>query len=213
MLTLNQVVDRTFYINLPHREDRRASITVDLYANGIEAELVDGLYGHSCKVPEGFGGTPGGFGCTLTHLALYAQGLEQGLESMAIFEDDCRFTPEFPRHFQDFWLQVPKDWQLVYLGGNHSHFGAQPPIPINGCPWVGRVQKTLTTHAYFIRREAMKVALASKEAYRFMIDVALTEVQAQVPSYCAVPSLCWQGEGWSDCWETHTNYDYCLKGK
>lgn len=209
-LRVDTMADRVFWINLPHRVDRAQKMANQLARLDIKAEGVDGLYGPELKVPKDFRATPGAFGCTLSHLALYAQALEQGLDAIAIFEDDCLFHPRFQFLFATFWSHIPADWQLAYLGGNHTHFGAKPPTPVND--FVGRVNKTLTTHAYLIRREAMKLALSAPSAYLDVIDVTLTWVQQRVPSYCAIPSLCTQAEGWSDCWNANVNYDFCLKG-
>lgn len=209
-LRVDTVADKVFWINLPHRLDRAQQMVKQLDTLGIQAEGVAGFYGHELKVPTDFRATPGAFGCTLSHLALYAQAMEQGLEAIAIFEDDCLFDPHFLFHFASFWAHLPADWQLAYLGGNHTHFGAKPPVRVND--FVGRVEKTLTTHAYLIRRDAMKLALSAESAYKDVIDVTLTTVQQQVPSYCAIPSLCSQAAGWSDCWDMRVNYDFCLKG-
>ena len=88
-------------INLDSRPDRWAEVLKELTNNGIESF-------------QRFPGIKGGDkGCMLSHIELM-----KGEGSILVFEDDVIFEPDFNKNFIDYLFELPKDYDLFYLGAN-----------------------------------------------------------------------------------------------
>lgn len=103
-------VGAAFYINLDHREDRRAEIEGELSKIGIPFERFSAVKWN-----------PGIVGCNYSHLAVIKEARRRGYESVLIFEDDFQFLVDK----ETFWATmaaVEKDlsgnFDAVMLGYN-----------------------------------------------------------------------------------------------
>src|SRR5574343_1940217 len=88
-------------INLDHRTDRWQRCQKELLTLGIEAVRFSALSKPSPVIGNGIG-----------HLELVRQGYD------IVFEDDIFFEHYAKDVFQCALSQLPKDWDILYLGGN-----------------------------------------------------------------------------------------------
>ena len=73
-------IKHAYYINLEHRTDRKEHVELQLKTLGIEASRFDAI-----KMENG------AIGCSLSHLKLLEQALENQYDHILIMEDDITF--------------------------------------------------------------------------------------------------------------------------
>ena len=66
----------------------------------------------------GFVDKPGAQACFLSHLALWRKLVAEEVPIATIFEDDVLFAPGWSELAPRFYAATPKDFDLLYLGGN-----------------------------------------------------------------------------------------------
>jgi GR25 family glycosyltransferase involved in LPS biosynthesis len=148
--------------------------------------------GTQLELPPGFPGPPGAYGCLLSHLAVVKQARENGMPDVLIFEDDAFFARGFDVRFSRYMGQVPGDWDLLFLGGNHSI----EPLTISRN--VVHVSSTLTSHAYAIKNTAYDYFIRYNENFPNIFDINNTHLQKIFRCYCFRPNLVGQEQGLSD---------------
>jgi len=215
-MTINEFVDKIFYINLDRRSDRRTVIEKALTDNGIIAERWPAQNGN----PHGYskGLLSAEVGCLCSHLALIRHCKEQDYKRVLILEDDAEVLPKFEWHFSERVRGVPNSWTMIYMGGNHTLTDpdAKSAHPIPGSKYVIKCCYTLTTHAYILKNEAYDViinALAPpdkvfNESLRQSLDLYYAELQWKrlVNAYAFYPALITQSDGYSDIQQQHVSY-------
>ncbi len=53
--------------------------------------------------------------------------LLEGIDSYVVFEDDAGFVPTRGIHLEAYVRELPEDWGLAYLGGQHLYAAKHPP--------------------------------------------------------------------------------------
>lgn len=158
--------------------------------------------GSRTGVPEGFTAQPGAWGCYQTHLRILEDLLTQGISSALILEDDAVFCDHFSERVAAFLAELPDDWELLYLGGQHLAGPAESLRP--GGP-VLRPRNVNRTHAYAVRGEAIRqiyhhlarVHIAPRGAH---VDYLMGELceRGELRVYCPRRFLVGQVAGPSD---------------
>lgn len=171
------------------------------------------------QVPDGYNLPVGMLGCTMSHSALWNKIAEDRDGYYMIFEDDAvparsDWQQITARIFSDTFLMFP-DFDILYLGGNHTHHGAQPgEIVLSSEKYsLHKCNRTYTTHAYIIssggaRKMTGRYAhLLDSEA----VDVAMCTLQQEGSSFYAAPSVFAQRASFSDIWQCNVDYSNCIK--
>lgn len=157
--------DRAAIINLDRRLDRWARVSVNFRARWPLGKMpsrvraYDGM-GHKASIPKRFRHTAGAWGCLQSHLAICDAAVRDGIESVAIFEDDALLVDGFAGRLREFMAAVPDDWDALYLGGSH-YLPSGWPEPVNEQVLRGRC--VLGCWAYVLRGRGL---LAIREAIR-----------------------------------------------
>lgn len=191
--------DKIFFINLDRRPDRLKLITEQLKNAGINAERISAVDGSLLdpdpKIGNGWN-HKGVAGCALSHRKIIAAAKEQKLKNFLVIEDDTIFDNDFNKKIDDYMQQVPKNWDMLYFGGNH--LGPLKPVNTN----VGKCSHTLTTNMYAMRDTLYDVVLTSMsdtvEGLEIPVDVLYTRIQNQFNCYAFKPHLAWQDSIFSD---------------
>jgi hypothetical protein len=135
----------------------------------------------------------GNYGCIMSHRAIW----EAITQNTVVFEDDASLVRPF------FLPPLPPNFDLLYLGGNDSHYSAKPgelykTYNLGGhAVHVRKCKRLFTTHAYVISPKGAAAALATPMQH-VPIDVALCELQSKGDCYYLRPSLFVQAAGHSD---------------
>lgn len=133
-------------ITLQRRPNRWQWFNTNTLITGVERFVaVDGKH-PPIPVPEWWKAGRGAWGCHLSHQAILKKAIEQN-KSYLVFEDDALFDSAFVDKVKTFLVNVPKDWDMIYFGG--QHLGVKRPIPVS--KEVQRGMRINRTHAFMVR--------------------------------------------------------------
>ncbi|MDJ1500467.1 glycosyltransferase family 25 protein [Xanthocytophaga agilis] len=115
--------DRIYVINLKRRPDRWEHAGKQLADAGIECKQYEAVDGQQLQLKHPFM-TAGMVGCWMTHRDIFKEAVENGYESILIFEDDLKLIDGFNLMLSLSLSKLPADWEFVYLG--YTHYDDQP---------------------------------------------------------------------------------------
>jgi hypothetical protein len=99
---------------------------------------------------KGFG--KGHIGCMLSHLKLYKHIIDNNISICTIFEDDVHFHPNWNILSHNYFLNTPKDFDVLFIGNQINNSINTAKIHNKPC---------YTTHAYIITLNGAKNLLNS----------------------------------------------------
>jgi len=195
---------KVFCVNLGRRKDRWQRFKAGLPGDWPFAPVarVSAVDGKRVPVPDWWTAGPGAWGCYRTHLRIIENCINGGVESVLILEDDALFCPDFTRRVKDFLRRVPKDWGMLYLGGQHLFINKSPPKEI--VPGVFQPYNVNRTHAFALRGKMLRVVYKHLLRKDWMqgqhIDHHLGRLhqRREHPIYCPGEWLVGQAEGQSN---------------
>ncbi len=115
-MKLNDYFSKLYVINLKRRSDRYKEAVGEFNKINATVERVEGIDG---KTISSSPMKPGAYGLLLTHVHLLENAIKNKLDNFVIFEDDVQFVDNFNELFNEKIDSLPKDWDMLYLGGNH----------------------------------------------------------------------------------------------
>ena len=197
----NSLFEKTYVINMENRPDRMERSSVRLKDLGIEFERFSAVDGKNEERHPNL--MPGEVGCYKSHFNILSDAKLNNYESILVLEDDVVFVDDFMDKFFEGWINLPDDWDMVYLGCNHK----KPFTRINR--HIVKCNFAYTTSAMIIRKKAYDKMLEATTHMHRQIDVVFAEMQAagQLNAYAFHPWLMYQEDGWSDIQGRHVNYD------
>ena len=110
-LTCFSDIKHAFYINLEHRTDRKTHVIEQLTNLGLpNVERFNAI-----KMENG------AIGCSMSHLKILQQALQNKLDHVLIVEDDITFlNPNlFKANFETFLQRNGTNWDVILLAGNN----------------------------------------------------------------------------------------------
>lgn len=148
---LKNFFDAVYCINLDRRPDRWERFQSQMPADWPfrPIQRVAAMDGRRVPPPAWWSQGGGAWGCYRSHVQIIEQALNTGLRSLLILEDDALFDPQFTEKAVRFVQELPPDWGMVYLGGQHLFVDQHPPLRIS--PLVYRPYNVNRTHAYALR--------------------------------------------------------------
>jgi glycosyl transferase family 25 len=182
-----------YVINLEQSKDRRDHTTHQLDELGIQLTFVKAFDASAISNQEirsslEYGIYKSGFhsyylrkeeiGCTMSHLGIYRNMIEDNIPIACILEDDNDYTPGFKALLTNERITVP-DWDILYLG-HHSGVSIKAAQcikkirvePLNY--FIGEaVEVPYGTYAYLIRLNAAKILLEKAYPIKYPFDTYL----------------------------------------
>lgn len=149
-------VERIFVINLAARTDRRREIRRQFERAGWDPNDPSICYFDAIRPPDA-GSFPsvGARGCFMSQLGVMRQAAEEGLSSIAIFEDDLDFVEDFTVRLKAVAQALNRtDWSIFYGG-------YETPTPPSANAAIAHASADLTlrtTHFICFRGEAIPLA-------------------------------------------------------
>lgn len=184
-------MDRVVIISLAHRQDRRQAFRLPADWPWPQPTWFRAIDGRGLPLPAAWGKDgPGAYGCALSHIAVLEQAMTDQVHSLLVLEDDAVFCSDFGDRVHELGQQVPDDWAMLMLGGQHLY--GVPNRPVVRC------KDTQRTHAYAVRGPAIELLAKAFRAHEGHVDGALPAFQSQVPTYAPCPFLVGQAAGGSD---------------
>jgi len=196
-------IKHAFYINLEHRTDRKEHVIEELKKIGITANRFNAI-----KMENG------AIGCSMSHLKILQNALQNNLDHVLIIEDDITFlNPElFKSQINKFFKIHNNNWDVILFAGNNI-----PPYENidETCIKVSRCQ---TTTGYLVNKHYIKVLIQNiklgltqllnkpNEKHLFAIDMFWFVLQRSSNWYLITPPTVVQREDYSDIEKKLTNY-------
>ncbi len=171
-------------LNLDSRTDRWKLAQKEFEQQGLQVERFSAIFNHDRFLSF-----------NLSQQAI----LQQITEDTIVFEDDVKFVSNDMQKMID---TAPADWQMLYLSG---HVLA-PLKRINKDWW--RCKHTHTTHSVIYKAETAKYILELFHPFKSGVydDFLLNEIQPKIKAYICKPFITTQRPGYSDLWQTDTDY-------
>jgi GR25 family glycosyltransferase involved in LPS biosynthesis len=172
MSYVNKVVDKVYVINLDRDTERLQKMTDQLNKLNIEFTRFPAVLGAQVKTSHHLTDfclkycTDGIKGCAMSHKTIWEDMLKNNYKHVLILEDDAVFADDFERQFRTGWDQVPKDFDMFYLGCNfncddshtipkvYNEVLGQVPKRMNS--HILRVYGSIGFHGYIISNECAK---------------------------------------------------------
>ena len=204
MLTNIKDIKNVFYINLETREDRKRYFENQMKMVGLNAVRFNAIK-HNI----------GAIGCSLSHLKLLEQALENQYDHILIMEDDITFLdPElFKSQLNKFLKTRQNKWDVILFAGNNM-----PPYEKTDdtCIKVSRCQTTTgyLVNGHFIKALTQNVKMGlthllsrPTESNKFAIDKFWFVLQSAARWYLITPPTVIQRADYSDIEKKQTNYE------
>lgn len=200
--------DRVVCINLDRRYDRWDEFS-ELRLHDVfgEVERMAAIDGVRASHPSWWKSGKGAWGCFRSHLRIIEDAINSQQQSVLIFEDDALPCDDFARKAEDFFGNLPDDWEMAFLGGQHWKVEERPPVRIND--YVSRGWNIQRTHAYAINGRAALLKIyrhltradwSSKADDPHHVDKQFGQlhVSGDIRAYCPNVFLVGQREGISN---------------
>lgn len=104
-------------------------------------------------------------------------------------------------------LQLPTDWDIVYLGANLVCWNNGEPQPERYSEHLFRVKCAWTTHAIGYNRKCVETIIAKQPGFsEQMFDQYLSSRLHEFNAYCVAPMVAWQRPRFSSIWQREDDY-------
>ena len=197
---MNDYFDHIYCINLDKRTDRWEDCVKQFKKHNLTVERFSAIDGNTIKNTTTL--MPGEYGILSTHIELIKDAKNKGYKNILILEDDVEFIDNLNEYFSLFKGQIPDDWVMLYLSGNH----------VGGCLQISenmfKIFHSFAIHSFAIKSELFDLIINGLPKYKKAVDVFYAELQSLFPSYVIRPHLTWQRESFSDIQGGIMNYDF-----
>ena len=175
---LTEVFEKVYVVNLPRRTDRWDEFTQRMPSNWPFREPMryEALDGGIVPPPQWWKDGGGAWGCYRTHIQILEECLNRNVSSVLIMEDDAACIQDFADKVHEFWRFLPRDWEMVYPGGQHLEEHVRVPRKIND--WVYQPYNINRTHCYGLRGRSMM-----QRVYRHLHDFESWKVVHHIDHY------------------------------
>jgi hypothetical protein len=131
--------------------------------------------------------------------------LGTGKETLLTLEDDVAFL--HLEKFQQVTQELPKDWQMLYLGANAKPYAEFDPAEYYS-EHLRIIKSAFCTHAVGYKRELVQEIVDTYEykggqLFDTWLDIHILKTR---PVYIAVPMLAIQKGSKSDLWDRNVDY-------
>jgi GR25 family glycosyltransferase involved in LPS biosynthesis len=200
---INQLFPHKVCINLDRRLERWRQMQDKFHQHGIHSvRRFAAIDGERSTIPANWPGTPGAYGCLLSHLEVVRNARRLGLPSLLIFEDDVVFADQFEQKFSDYVCQLPADWDMLFFGALHKD------ELIKVSENVGRITQSNSTYACVLRDTVFDAFIELNSRGDEVLDVNSLVLQQQFNCYCFLPHLAWVEVAYSDAQQKPVHHWY-----
>lgn len=208
--------DATFYINLDERPDRKEKIIEEMNRldlcvkyQRIPGVIYNGEYDSDIALsPDQIKHFNGIMGCMLSHLSILHWALKHSA-TILIFEDDAKLINDFDTIIKGALLELPKNWDMLYLGGNICNTVEQIS------PHLGRLSHSQSTHAYAVNKNFVGKLIEYIDPYN-AVPLDLIYAYKVIPEnncYITVPMVAVQRASFSDIENAYVEYESWMEDR
>jgi|SoiMethySBSTD1v2_1073268.scaffolds.fasta_scaffold568913_2 hypothetical protein len=209
MHTEKKLADDTLIISLPERTDRRQRVAALFSRENIPFRFVDGvrvtreeitekeiseLYWAPFKEEAGWDAyLKAAIGCKRAHIRCLQYGIEAGLDSLLIMEDDVALRDDWYPAFLRAYADLPPGWLQLHL----SAASIRPSLPVT--PHLRRLTFACQATAILYSRDGIEAALNCSIHAKAEIDWWMgLHLHPFGCSYIVEPPITYQTGGYSD---------------
>lgn len=196
--------DKIFSINMDNRKDRWELAKNEFDKFGLDVERISAFDGSKLNLNFPPEIKEGAVGCSLSHLYILKMAKQLGLNNYLVLEDDVKFIDNFTEVFSHVMHQIPNDWDMMYLGGQHIHGRNIEKITEN----IYKCEYTLTTHSFAVRNTVYDLFIDKLIDITKPCDVHFAEEHKNINAYVCIPHLTWQRQGYSDVEKQNVDYEF-----
>jgi hypothetical protein len=109
-----------------------------------------GIKGGNALPPWWWTGSLGAWGCYMSHMSAVQIAMSGNHKSLLVLEDDVFFVDDFESEFRELEENLPRDWEMLFVGGQHI----KVPTKVND--YVVRCKDVRGFHAYILRGDGIK---------------------------------------------------------
>lgn len=201
MIDLNKYFDEIYCINLDRRKDRYG-----LFLQEVNKYNISNINRFSAIDGNTLAGEypilKGELGVLESHLKIISEAKDKNLSSVLIMEDDVIFSDEIYK-LDEYMSLVPKDWDMIYFGGNHIY--GPKPIRIN--QKVLKLEYTVALQCVAIKNTVFDAILALLPLRKKQVDTYYGQLQNGYNAYGFYPSMAKQRVGFSDIQNRIVDYN------
>jgi glycosyl transferase family 25 len=202
--TLNDYFKKIYCINLDKRVDRWELAEPHLKQLNLDVERVSGYDGSALGLEFPPEIKEGAVGCSLSHLFTIKLAKQNNLENFLLLEDDVVFDDDVNQKFFDILPQVPDDWDMLYLGGQHFHGMDMPQVSEN----VYKCVYTLAAQSVGIKNTVYDYFIDKLMNISKINDLHYAESHKEINAYVIIPHLSWQRNTYSDIERAFVDYSF-----
>ena len=144
----------------------------------------------------------GEIGCLLSHYEIWKEISQKNLAFAIIYEDDVNFHTNFKKISNDVFLDIPHDFQILYLGGRNTCVYPKYVDPITNNISIHHptilsgIDSDRTTHAYVISQSCCNILIEmieSQEEFNVPLDHMMLHylLSLKIPVLNSNPLICY----------------------
>jgi GR25 family glycosyltransferase involved in LPS biosynthesis len=188
-------IDGVFVINLAHRIDRKMDFSDQMRKHHIRFELFDAVKRND-----------GREGIYHSMFQLLQSCLYRGYKNVLVFEDDAEIIhPQFEAIFTEAVRELPDDYDMLYLGINHT-----VPFLKFYSDFLLPVCRGFSLHAVLWSESGMKKFVSMPMQLPIDTNMA-TKIQKDGKCFAVYPTLVSQKPGMSDIEHRPTYWRHALE--
>jgi hypothetical protein len=199
-MKINDIAEKSYCISLERRPDRWETVKKEFDSNEIFVERFFATDGQLLENTSQFF-YKGEAGALDSHRRVLKDAIDNDLDCVAIFEDDVMFVDNFNEKFENYYSEIPSDWETIGLGYNKPS-GHWNKISNN----VSRLRNVYCAHAFLIKRNAIEYSYNLMLNNTLQADVYYGMSQEVFPTYGLFNALAVQRAGYSDILENEIDY-------
>jgi glycosyl transferase, family 25 len=200
---IDQLFPHKVCINLDRRLERWRQMQDKFYQHGIHSvRRFTAVDGETSTIPANWPGTPGAYGCLLSHLEVVREARNLALPRILIFEDDVVFDDQFEQKFSEYIRQLPEDWDMLFFGALHKD------ELIRVSDNLGRITQSNSTYACVLRDTVFDAFIELNSRGDEVLDVNSLVLQKKFNCYCFLPHLAWVEVAYSDAQQKPVHHWY-----
>lgn len=217
-MKLNDFFDKIYCINLDRRQDRWEECEKLFTKHGLVVERFSAVDGNDTPYSLGYP-YDNELAGAISHTRVIEKAKELKLKNVLILEDDVDFIDNLQELFNEYWNQIPINWDGILFGGNHIGGGSTVG------PNILRVNRSYALHCYglnakvfnetidYMNSRIQNVIDNGKDVIKQSVaaDYFMADLHRINSWFCFRPHLAWQRTGYSDIQKNIMDYDFLRK--
>lgn len=207
-MNLSEISKNIYVINLPERNDRKNHILSELQKIEIkDFILFEGINGNKIENPTKL--KNGMYGLIQTYIKIYEDWKNKNNENITIIEDDCVFIPNFNDKLKEYFDNIPKNWEMLYFGGNHNYHMGCKTEQIND--YCIKLNNTYSAHCVVLKNYVFEELIKNLKELKIENDVMMAQLQKKYVSYSPKNRMTTQIPSFSNIENIHVDYNWLMK--